>query len=259
MNEFGEERSYDSITLILDMIKYYREGRQGEKKITLRRLAEQIEGVSYSQLSNYLNKRSVPKIEAYTRLRNYIFTKLTLTGILKENISYTYIGSRKIMGIPSVTTNPLLLSIVTRLKIAEIDISEKKIDLVMTHGNEDGIILATTIAAQLRKKLTYSSDEKRAFYDSFYQTEYITNLKEIREHMFIPKKMIPQGKRILITVDYIRSGRITDALIELAEMANCEIVGIFSLVTINSEWETKKRLMDLKNENKMWSVYDLNM
>ncbi|MHA1910583.1 MAG: hypothetical protein ACTSYA_02705 [Candidatus Kariarchaeaceae archaeon] len=259
MDEIREERSYDNISLILDMIKYYREGRQDEKKLTLRYLAEQIEGVSYSQLSNYLNKRSVPKIEAYLRLKKFILDKLTLTGILEKNISYTYIGSRKIMGMPSVITNPLLLSIVTRLKISEIDLSEKKIDLVMTHGNEDGIILATILAGQLRKKLTYSSDEKRAFYDSFYQTEYITNLKEIRENMFIPKKMIPQGNRILITVDYIRTGRIVDALIELAEMANCEIVGIFSLVTINSEWESKHRLMNLKKENKMWSVYNLKM
>jgi adenine/guanine phosphoribosyltransferase-like PRPP-binding protein len=77
--------------------------------------------------------------------------------------------------------------------------------------------------------------------------------------MFIPKKMIPSGKRILITVDYIRTGRIADALINLAEMANCKVVGIFSLVTINKEWETKNRLMDLKKENKMWSVYNLEM
>ena len=259
MDEFREKRSYESISLILDMIKYYREGKKDEKKITLRQLAEKIEGVSYSQLSNYLNKKSVPKIEAYLRLKKFIFEKLTLTGILEENISYTYVGSRKIIGMPSVITSPLLLSIVTRLKISEIDLSKKKIDLVMTHGNEEGIILATTIAGQLRKNLIYSSDEKRAFYDSFYQTEYITNLKEIRENMFIPKNMIPQGKKILITVDYIRSGRIVDALIELAEIANCEVIGVFSLVTINNEWERKDRLMNMKKGNKMWSVYNLEM
>ncbi len=136
--------------------------------------------------------------------------------------------------------DPVLLDLIGQ------DIADRwsgdRVDLIVT-AEASGIPPALTAARSMgvsmiyAKKYPRSTSERPAFV-----REVASPTKGAEYRVEIARRMLPQGRRVLVVDDFLSGGRTAEALGEIIEEAGCTVVG-FAFVIEKSFVDGKSRLL----------------
>ncbi len=133
--------------------------------------------------------------------------------------------------------NTSFMETVADLVSERFDDSEK----VLTAAS-DGIPLGVHIGKELGVNCIFAKSRKEIGIDNFVEVRYKLGSGR-SDSYFIPKGSLNEDK-VLIIDDLIRTGDTQKALIKMAKKTNSEIVGVFTLISVEEGLEEIKDLVD---------------
>lgn len=122
---------------------------------------------------------------------------------------------------------------------------DQMIDAALT-TEVDGIPVGLAIASIMDIDLIVAKRRKELGFSEFYEETYLSRDPPSMVTLYVPKESIRKGARILIVDDLLRSGRTLKALINIVRQAKAELAGIFSLVSVGSDWKEAIRDLDVR-------------
>lgn len=118
---------------------------------------------------------------------------------------------------------------------AFVKFSDKGITKVLTAAI-DGIPLATSIATMLNVPIAVAKTHKDPSTDSFVEESYVLISPTMRVTLYLPRRLIKRGDRVLIVDDVIRTGRTVLKLIRIVDKCRASVAGIFILIAVGKAW-----------------------
>lgn len=122
---------------------------------------------------------------------------------------------------------------------------DQRIDAALT-TEVDGIPVGLAIASIMDIDLIVAKRRKELGFSEFYEETYLSRDPPSLVTLYVPRESIRKGARVLIVDDLLRSGRTLKALINIVRQAKAELAGIFSLVSVGSEWKEVVRDLDVR-------------
>lgn len=117
----------------------------------------------------------------------------------------------------------------------------KRVTKVLTAA-VDGIPLATMVANSLGVDLIIAKRNKEVGVPAFLEETYVLRDSGVTMTLYIPKDAFKRRDSVLIVDDMIKTGETQAALINLVKKARAEVSGIYSLIAVGDEWQTKINL-----------------
>jgi adenine phosphoribosyltransferase len=112
----------------------------------------------------------------------------------------------------------------------------------------DGIPIACHIAKAFEVDMIFTRKEKEVGRLDYIEETYIPSSMGKLMSLYLPKRSIKKGDRLLIVDDVIRSGETQRALLRLAKKMNADIAGMFTIVSIGNKG-TKALENEISPEN----------
>ncbi len=112
--------------------------------------------------------------------------------------------------------------------------SDVTVDKVLTAAI-DGIPIAMQVANEFAVDLIYTKKNREVGVYDFMEETYMSSSSGVIMSLYIPTLMIKKGENILIVDDIIRSGETQGALIRLVNKARANLVGVFTIISIEEE------------------------
>ncbi|MFQ6051395.1 MAG: phosphoribosyltransferase family protein [Candidatus Hydrothermarchaeota archaeon] len=135
-----------------------------------------------------------------------------------------------------VLTDSLLLKKIAE-EVKEI-FSDVTVDKVLTAAI-DGIPIAMQVANEFGVDLIYTKKNREVGVYDFMEETYLSSSSGVIMSLYIPSWMIKKGENILVVDDIIRSGETQGALIRLVNKAKANVVGVFTIISIEGEGLSK--------------------
>ena len=121
--------------------------------------------------------------------------------------------------------------------------SGDRVDLVVT-AEASGIPPALTAARSLAVPMVYAKKYPRTTSERpAFVREVASPTKGAEYRAEIARRMLPEGRRVLVVDDFLSGGRTAEALGEIIEEAGCTVVG-FAFVIEKSFVDGRARLLD---------------
>ncbi|MEK7252078.1 MAG: xanthine phosphoribosyltransferase [Actinomycetota bacterium] len=121
--------------------------------------------------------------------------------------------------------------------------SGDRVDLVVT-AEASGIPPALTAARSLAVPMVYAKKYPRTTSERpAFVREVASPTKGAEYRVEIARRMLPEGRRVLVVDDFLSGGRTAEALGEIIEEAGCTVVG-FAFVIEKSFVDGRARLLD---------------
>ena len=98
----------------------------------------------------------------------------------------------------------------------------------------DGITLASAVAGYFGARCVYAKKAKETAVEEFIEARQRLQ-SGIELTYYLPASAIAAGDRVLVVDDLIRSGETQELLLDLAERADAEVVGVFALIAVGDE------------------------
>lgn len=192
-------------------------------------------GLRPSTISRYVRGIVLPNLK-----RAQIIIDFFIENILFNELTRSIrIESRGVVDLSNILSNINLLKLVT-YSIAPKFI-DKGINCVLTK-EADGIPLATLFSMELNACLAVAKRTKEPGPRRFIEASqhYLTGLYT---YIYVPRNIIKRKAKVLIVDDMIRSGSTVLALSEIIKSAKADLVGIFSIISLESGiFKIKKEL-----------------
>jgi len=117
----------------------------------------------------------------------------------------------------------------------------KRVTKVLTAA-VDGIPLATMVANSLGVDLIIAKRNKEVGVPAFWEETYALKDSGVTITLYIPKDAFKKRDSVLIVDDMIKTGETQAALINLIKKAKAEVSGVYSLIAVGDDWQTKINL-----------------
>jgi len=117
----------------------------------------------------------------------------------------------------------------------------KRVTTVLTAA-VDGIPLATMVADSLGVDLVIAKRNKEVGVPAFLEETYVLRDSGVTMTLYIPKDALKRRDSVLIVDDMIKTGETQAALVNLVKKAKAEVSGIYSLIAVGDDWQTKINL-----------------
>lgn len=114
----------------------------------------------------------------------------------------------------------------------------KRVTKVLTAA-VDGIPLATMVANSLGVDMIIAKRNKEVGVPAFLEETYVLRGSGVTMTLYIPKDAFKRKDSILIVDDMIKTGETQAALVNLVKKAKAEVSGIYSLILVGDEWQTR--------------------
>lgn len=114
----------------------------------------------------------------------------------------------------------------------------RRITKILTAAS-DGIPLATLVANALDVGLVVAKKAREVGVKDYIEESYVPPDSGVIMTFYIPRDVLRKGDSVLIVDDVIRTGETQEALINMVNKVKAEVVGIFILVTIGTDWKAK--------------------
>lgn len=118
----------------------------------------------------------------------------------------------------------------------------ENVNKVLT-SETDGIPIACHIAQAYEVDMIFTRKEKEVGRLDYVEETYIPSSMGKLMSLYLPKRSVKKGERLLIVDDVIRSGETQRALLRLAKKMNAQIAGLFAVVAVGD-----KGIRALENE-----------
>jgi adenine phosphoribosyltransferase len=106
-------------------------------------------------------------------------------------------------------------------------------DVVLTAAT-DGITLGAAMARYFDARIVYAKKTKETAVEEFIEAR--SRLESgIELTYYLPASAIDPGQQVLVVDDLIRSGETQELLLDIADIADTTVVGVFTLIAVGSE------------------------
>jgi len=106
----------------------------------------------------------------------------------------------------------------------------------------DGIPLATMVANSLGVDLVIAKRGKEVGVPAFLEETYVLRDSGVTMTLYIPRDVLKKRDSVLIVDDMIKTGETQVALVNLVKKAKAEVSGVYSLIAVGDDWQTKLNL-----------------
>jgi adenine phosphoribosyltransferase len=106
-------------------------------------------------------------------------------------------------------------------------------DVVLTAAT-DGITLASAMASHFGARCAYAKKTKETAVEEFIESRQRLQ-SGIELTYYLPAKAVDAGETVLVVDDLIRSGETQELLLDIAERADAEVAGVFTLIAVGRE------------------------
>jgi len=114
----------------------------------------------------------------------------------------------------------------------------KRVTKVLTAA-VDGIPLATMVANALGVDLVIAKRGKEVGVPAFLEETYVLRDSGVTMTLYVPRDVLKRRDSVLIVDDMIKTGETQVALVNLVKKARAEVSGIYSLIAVGDDWQTK--------------------
>ena len=112
-------------------------------------------------------------------------------------------------------------------------------DVVLTAAT-DGITLAAAMASYFGARCAYAKKSKETAVEEFIESRQRL-ASGIELTYYLPASAVDPGDAVLVVDDLIRSGETQELLLDIAERARAETVGVFALLAVGDEGVERAR------------------
>lgn len=198
---------------------------------TYQQLSE-ITSLPITVLNRYVKGHVLPSTERASQLASTFNKKFDLPRFVEENISIDKNGHLNNF---TLLSNVRLLEIIAR-HVAQV-FSENRINRVLSVA-VDGLPIATLIANEINADLIFAKSRKEVGISKYIEETYVPRSSGIVTTYYLPKTALDKKSRVLIVDDIIRSGMTQQVLINMCKRVNCEVIGLFFIISIGEEWKS---------------------
>ncbi|HZY47264.1 MAG TPA: phosphoribosyltransferase family protein, partial [Candidatus Bathyarchaeia archaeon] len=114
----------------------------------------------------------------------------------------------------------------------------KRITKIMTAA-VDGIPFATLLAHRLGVGLLIAKKTREVGVREFIEEIFVPPKTAVVLSLFVPRDEIKKTDCVLIVDDIVDSGETQRAMMKIIQKAKAEVVGIYALVSIGSDWKAR--------------------
>jgi len=182
-------------------------------------------------LNRYVKGHVLPSAERANELLKVFRKKF---DVKKEIIDKIRFDKQGYFDNTNLVTDTLLLKLIAQM--VALKYQDTKITKILTVAT-DGIPLSTFIAGELGVTLALAKKNREAGISKFYEEDFSHKTTGVIQTLYIPKTELTSKDHILIVDDIIRTGITQSALVKLVKKASANLVGIFSIVSIGSNWK----------------------
>jgi len=103
----------------------------------------------------------------------------------------------------------------------------------------DGVPLAAILAHRLGVKLVIAKNTREVGVSAFFEEVYVPDKSAMVISLYVPRDALRRGDCVLIVDDVVDTGEIQIALARIIQKAKAEVIGIYALIGLNTDWKTK--------------------
>lgn len=207
-----------------------------KKRYTYETLAK-LTNLPITVLNRYVKGHVLPSGERASELMKIFKKKFDVKREIQERIKFDKNGY---FDNTSLVTDTLLLKLIANL--VAIKYQDQKITKILTVAT-DGIPLSTFIAGELGVNLALAKKSREAGVSKFWEEDFSLKTSGVIRTLYIPKNEMTSKDRVLIVDDIIRSGVTQSALVKLIKKTGSTLIGIFSVVSIGSNWKKEIKIV----------------
>lgn len=203
--------------------------RTAKKQYTYRELSTKT-NLPVTVLSRYAKGHVLPNAERARRLWKTLTKLVGLEVELRRRIQFNeegYFDNTGIIGDFNILRQAAHHALVT--------FAGKRVTKILTAA-VDGIPLATMVANSLGVNLIVAKRNKEVGVPAFLEETYVLRDSGVTMTLYMPKEALKRRDSVLIVDDLVRGGETLRALINLVNKARAEVMGVYALVAIGSEW-----------------------
>ncbi|MFB6146341.1 MAG: phosphoribosyltransferase family protein [Halobacteriaceae archaeon] len=190
-------------------------------------------GLPAGDLNRYVNGHVLPSAERADALIEDVGREAVRTELL-DRVTVDDEGYVDNTGL--VFDQPFL-DLIGPVVAASVDFERP--DAVLTAAT-DGITLAAALASYHDARCVYAKSEKETAVEEFIEArERLQSGIELT--YYLPEAALTAGESVLVVDDLIRSGETQALLLNIAEAADVEVVGVFALVAAGDEGVERAR------------------
>ncbi|MFB6267574.1 MAG: phosphoribosyltransferase family protein [Halodesulfurarchaeum sp.] len=114
-------------------------------------------------------------------------------------------------------------------------------DVVLTAAT-DGITLAAALSSHFDADCVYAKKDKETAVEEFIEARLRLE-SGIEITYYLPAEGLSAGDTVLVVDDLIRSGETQEILLDIADQAEAEVVGVFTLIAVGEEGLKRARAL----------------
>lgn len=197
-------------------------------------------GISPPILWRYVSNNMRPSKERAEQILSSLVEKGVLRKIVADHVR---IISKDIVNVYELVYNKDIIKLAAYE--AYYYFRDANINAVIT-VEVDGIPVAVSIALILDVDAIVAKKRKELGYEEFYEDTYLSRDPPVLTSVYVPKSLLKKNMRILIVDDLLRSGRTLASLVRIIREAKAIPVGVFSIVSIGSEWVNVAKKLNIE-------------
>lgn len=209
--------------------------KMAKGKFTYRELSAKT-GLPVTVLSRYAKGHVLPNVSRAKKLWKVLTKLVGLEAELRRRIQFNkegYFDNTWIIGDCNVLRQAAQYALAA--------FAGRRVTKVLTAA-VDGIPLATMVANNLGVNLVIAKRSKEVGVKAFIEETYVLRDSGVTITFYLPKEAIRRRDSVLIVDDMIKTGETQAALISLVQKARAEVSGIFSLIAIGTQWQSRLKL-----------------
>jgi len=206
--------------------------RTAKKEYTYRELSAKT-NLPVTVLSRYAKGHVLPNASRARELWKTLTKLVGLKTELHERIHFNddgYFNNTFIIGDFNILRQAAAHALAT--------FAGKRVTRILTAA-VDGIPLATMVADSLGVDLVIAKRNKEVGVPAFLEETYVLRDSGVTMTLYIPRDALKKRDSVLIVDDMIKTGETQAALVNLVKKAKAEVSGVYSLVAVGDDWQTK--------------------
>ena len=203
-----------------------------KKKYTYRDIS-QWTGLPVTVLSRYVKGHVLPTSKRAKEIWAALQKVADLENAILSRIKFDSTGY---FDNTPIVSDVSLLRLVTQHIISTF--AGRRITKILTAAS-DGIPLATLVANALEVDLVVAKKNKEVGVRNYIEECYVPPGSGMIVTFYIPKDVLRKGDSVLIVDDVIRTGETQETLLNMVTKVKAEVVGVFIIVGIGTDWKTK--------------------
>ena len=203
-----------------------------KQRFTYRELSAMVH-LPETVLSRYVKGHVLPTAERAEDINRTLQKYMSLDREFLERIHFDdggYFDNTAIIG------DTMLLERAVQNAVGEF--AGKRITKILTAA-VDGIPLATLLAHRLGVSLLVAKKTREVGVREFIEEIFVPPKTAVVLSLFVPRDAIKKTDCVLIVDDIIDSGETQRAMMKIIQKAKAEVVGIYALVSIGTDWKAR--------------------